>query len=1072
MNHDDKLARPADPNFDKMKWRCIGPARGGRVSAVAGDPVEPMTFYFGACGGGVWKTTDGGIYWECVSDGYFSSAAIGALAVAPSDRNVIYVGTGETNIRLDVSYGDGIYKSTDAGRSWRHIGLEETKFIGEIRVHPDNPDHLYVAALGDIFGENEHRGVYRSTDGGASWEKILERDAKTGCVDISLDPNNPRIVFAAFWEAHRKFWTLSSGGPGSALFRSMDGGDTWQEVSQHRGFAEGMLGKIGVSVSPAKSGRVFALVEAELEKSGLYRSDDYGESWDQICPNRDLIHRPWYYTHVFADPGHAETVYVTNYQMWKSTDGGVSFSEITTPHGDNHDLWIDPNDPQRMIEGNDGGACVSFNGGANWTSIYNQPTAQFYRLDIDDRFPYQVYATQQDNTSIAVPSASEWGAIPLSECSYPGTGESGFITVNPDDNNIVYIGAVGSSPGGSGALQRYDYRTRQIQLVNVWPEEAKGYNPGDLKYRFAWTYPIVFSPHDSNVLYAGGNHVFRTKDEGASWEEISPDLSRNAPERLMVSGGPLTGDSAGAEAYASCACIAENPHRKGEIWATTDDGLVHVTRDDGGDWENVTPSEMPELAYVGSVEISSHDADTVYVSATCYKSADYEPYLFRSADAGKSWEKITGDYPAGEITRVLRADPVRKGLLFAGSETGVFYSLNDGKNWRRMGGGLPVVPVYDLKLKGSDLVVATHGRSFWILDDITPLREMPQTIKGPRLFTPRDSHRTKMAWSVGLFGMFGRSYGPAFGVGGGSYTVQNADGETERRHLDVGENPPQGAIVYFWLPKGNEAPVSLSFRDASGEEIIAFASDTEEAGKKKLKPKAGMNRFVWDMKHPPATSFDRKLITPKYPPFGSKREGHPLGGGAAPVAVPGAYEVVLTVGDVEQKAEFEILKDPRVSATQDDFVAQFELIQRICDKQSALRQTVNHARQLKRQLSALPEKLPSGDKETRAAATEIIEKLDAIDEALGNPKRETPRDVLRFKAGLDDSLDNVLSMAAIADAAPPKQAYEIADEIDAKVDAQIAAFDKLVAGDLTALNGKIAEAGIAAVTVAPAEGGD
>jgi photosystem II stability/assembly factor-like uncharacterized protein len=508
--------------------------------------------------GGIWKTIDGGIYWRCISDRFLGSAAIGAIAVARSDRNVIYVGTGETEIRLDVSYGDGVYKSTDAGRTWSRAGLHSTKHIGRICVHPSNPDLVYVAALGDAFGPNEERGVFRSCDGGRHWEKVLYQSADAGAVDISMDPNNPRILFAAFWETRRSLWNLSSGGPGSGLFRSIDGGDAWEEISRAPGLPSGLLGKLGVAVSSAKSGRVWALVEATGDNTGLYRSDDYGARWTMVSSNRDLMHRPWYYTHVFADTRDANTVYVANLQMWKSTDGGINFTEIQTPHGDNHDLWIDPVNPDRMIEGNDGGACVSFNGGTTWSSIYNQQTAQFYRIDTDNRYPYRVYGTQQDNTSIAVPSATYWGAITLGDCSYPGTGESGFIAVHPEDPNIVYCGAIGYSPGGGGALQRYDYRTGQIQLVNVWPEETTGIAPRDMRYRFAWTFPIVFSPHDSNVLYAGGNHVFRTRNEGVSWDEISPDLSLNDISRQGHSGGNITRESAGAEVHATCACLVES----------------------------------------------------------------------------------------------------------------------------------------------------------------------------------------------------------------------------------------------------------------------------------------------------------------------------------------------------------------------------------------------------------------------------------------------------------------------------------------------------------------------------------
>ena len=603
-----------------VKWRCIGPSRGGRVVAVAGDPVNSQVFYFGAAAGGIWKTEDGGTYWENVSDGFLGSAAVGALQVAPSDPNVIYAGMGESTIRIDVSYGDGVYKSTDAGKTWTNLRLKETRHIGEIRVHPDNPDLVYVAALGHAFGPNKERGVYRSKDGGQTWEQILFRSEKAGAIDLTMDPNNPRILYASFWETYRDFWSLNSGGPDSSMYRSTDGGDTWTEITNNPGLPKGTKGKMGVAAAPAQSGRVWAIIEAE--DAGLYRSDDGGESWVRTSRNRDLIHRPWYYCHIFADPQHTDTVYLTNLQMWKSSDGGTTFKEITTPHGDNHDLWIDPNDPQRMVQGNDGGANVSFNGGKTWTTIYNQLTAQFYRIDTDNQFPYRVYATQQDNTSISVPSASEYGAIPLSETFLPGTGESGFIAVKPDDPDIVYIGAVGSSPGGEGALQHYNHRTKQLRLVNIWPEECYGWAPKDLKYRFAWTFPISFSPHDTETVYACGNHVFRTRNEGHSWETVSPDLTRADESKLGVSGG-LTVDSSGAEHYATISTFVESPHEQGVFWTGSDDGLVHVSRDGGAHWEQVTPPDLPEWALIYCIEASAHDSETVYLSATRYKLDDY-----------------------------------------------------------------------------------------------------------------------------------------------------------------------------------------------------------------------------------------------------------------------------------------------------------------------------------------------------------------------------------------------------------------------------------------------------------------
>ncbi|MBI3708622.1 MAG: glycosyl hydrolase, partial [Proteobacteria bacterium] len=849
----------------------------------------------------------------------------------------------------------------------------------------------------------------------------------------------------------------------SGLFRSRDGGDSWEEISGRNGLPGGLLGKLGVSVSPAAQGRVYALIEAEGEKTGLYRTDDYGDNWVQVSPNRDLMHRPWYYTHVFADTGQADTVYVANYLMWKSTDGGASFVEVTTPHGDNHDLWIDPVDPKRMIEGNDGGACVSFNGGKSWSSIYNQKTAQFYRMDIDTQHPYRVYATQQDNTSISVPSASEWGVITLGDCTYPGTGESGFIAVNPGDPNIVYCGAIGSSPGGAGALQRYDHRTRQIRLVNVWPEDSTGIAPKNLKYRFAWTFPLVFSPHDSKTLYAGGNCVFITRDEGMSWTRISPDLSLNDLSRQDYSGGPLTHESAGAEVHASCACVVESRHRKGEIWASTDDGLVHVTRDDGGTWTNVTPKGMPDLAYVGCVEISAHDADTVYVAATRYKLADYDPYLFRTRDGGKTWQSINGTIPKDEITRVLRADHVRPGLLYVGTETGVFFSLNDGATWSRMAGGFPVVPVYDLKLKGSDLVAATHGRSFWILDDVTPLRELTEDQQETRLVTPRATVRTKLAWSAGMsFTKTGISYSPAFGIGAGTEGIEKADGSRVRHFLDVGENPPGGAIVYYWLARDADVPVSLSFRDASGDTIVRFSSDNKDAPPhKRPGTKAGLNRFVWDLKYPGPTKLDPSLVVRKYKPFAS--EGEDPGG---PAVVPGSYRVALDVGGETHAASFTVVKDPRIETTQKAFVEQFGLLRKLHGKLSALNAAVNRIRLLKRQLVELQKRLGDKDQQLRDRGVALVERLEAIEGVLVDIKRESPKDVLRNPAGLNDTLVDLINVVVIADAEPTLQARQVSDEIMSKVDAEIGKLDDTVIGEVATLNGSLRSAGIELLGIA------
>ncbi|MBV8132484.1 MAG: glycosyl hydrolase, partial [Alphaproteobacteria bacterium] len=925
----------------------------------------------------------------------------------------------------------------------------ETRFVGRIRIHPDDPDLVYVAALGDVFGANEERGVFRSRDAGKTWSKVLYRDADTGAVDLAMDPRNPRILFAAFWQTRRNFWNISSGGPGSGLFRSTDGGDSWTEISRNPGLPTGPLGKLGVAVSPAHSGRVWALVETEAEKTGLYRSEDYGESWALVSSHRDLMHRPWYYTHVFADPGHGETVYVANLALWKSTDGGASFTEIQTPHGDNHDLWIDPADPNRMIEGNDGGACVSCNGGQTWSPIYNQPTAQFYRIDTDNQYPYRVYATQQDNTTISTPSAAVWGAITLGDCTYPGTGESGFVAVHPEDPNIVYCGAIGSSPGGAGALQRYDHRTGQIQLVNVWPEAALGIAPKDMRYRFAWTFPIVFSPHDSGVLYAAGNQVFRSRDEGMSWEKISPDLSLNDIARQGSSGGDITGENAGAEVHATCASLAPSPHRRGEIWASTDDGLIHVTRDDGESWQNVTPPGIPELAYVGCVEISRYDPDTIYVAATRYKLGDYQPYLFRTTDGGRTFESINGDFPVGEITRVVRADPVRKGLLFVGTETGVYCSLNDGQSWMRMGGGLPVAPVYDLKIKGTDLVAGTHGRSFWILDDITPLRGLTEDGGGRRLFEPRTTVRTKLHFgALRSLRPSGVALGVAPGVGGGIRTFRKPDGTGGREYLDVGENPPNGAIVYYWLDEDGSGPVSLAFYDEGGTAIASFRSDDSSLPAAKCPSvRHGLNRFVWDLKYPGPEPLDLRLAPPRNKPLAEP--GDPPAG---PTVVPGRYRVEMSLGSETMAAEFSVVMDPRLSTTPEGYRRQFELVRQLTASLGKLNAAVNRIRRLKQRLSVLAGGSEDDKHGLAAEAKAVAEKLTAVEAVLVDIHREAPRDVLRNPAGLNDTLLALISQVSMSDTAPTESAAAVSKETMARIDAEIGKFERLVATEVAAFN--------------------
>lgn len=1052
-----------DPRtLQALKWRCIGPPRGGRVVAVAGHPTDQMTFYFGACAGGVWKTVDGGQYWENISDGYFTSASIGALAVSESDPNVIYAGTGESTIRLDVSYGDGVYKTTDGGKTWRNIGLRDTKHIGEIRIHPQNPDIVYVAALGHAFGSNEERGVFRSTDGGETWERVLYVSDKAGAVDISLDTTNPRILYATIWETYRNFWYLSSGSDDCGLYKSTDGGETWINLTKNRGMPKGMVGKIGVSVSPAMPERVWAIVEAGDEE-GVYRSDDGGTTWARVNSDRALLARPWYYCHIFADPQDPETVYVNNLRMWKSDDGGKTFTEVTTTHGDNHDLWIDPSNPQRMIEGNDGGACVSFNGGRSWSTAYNQLTAQFYHVAVDNQYPYHVYGTQQDNSSLGMPSKTGHGAILWQDAYTAGTGESGHIVVKPDDPNVVFLGAIGSSPGGGGALQRYDHRTKQVRLVTVWPEQHNGHDPSELKYRFAWTYPLSFSPHDPSVLYTAGNHVFRSTDEGSSWEEISPDLSRADPDKLKVSGGPITLDTSGAEFYGTVYAFVESPHEAGTMWAGSDDGLVHISRNGGESWTAVTPPNLPEWSLVSMIELSPHDAGAAYLAATRYKLDDYRPFIFKTSDYGRSWQNISLTMPQDEITRVVREDPEQPGLLYTGTETGIFVSFDDGSAWQRIEAGFPVVPVYDMLVKEGDLVVATHGRSFWILDDLSVLRQLATSglPASTHLFKPADTIRRWINWRVYPDRTEQKNYMISSGTGVTFRDKKNEYNEVIRTFLDAGENPPQGVQIFYTLPETDEL-VTLDILDGDGNLIQSFASKVADApdketkaekkkreGKRLISADVGLNRFLWDLRYPNATNVPDD-------PFGEGTTG--------PFAAPGAYQTRLTLGNTVQTQSFLLKPEPHLTATAEDLQAQFDLWIEIRDKLSETNEAVLQIRRIRKQVDGWMKR--AGEQSTVVATADALkEKLSAIENELIQTNAKTSFDRLRLRAKLNTKVATVISIVAAADARPPQQAYHVFEHLSGLVDEQLAALNDVIENDVAAFSALIKEANVPTIVV-------
>lgn len=1014
--------------ISKLEWRMIGPFRGGRVTAVAGVTSQPDVYYFGATGGGVFKTTDGGSTWAPVTDGQIGTGSVGAIGVSESDPNVIYLGMGESPVRGNVSHGDGVYKSTDAGKTWKKAGLEDTRQIGRVRVHPKNPDLVYVAALGHLFGPNEQRGVFRSKDGGKNWERILYRDDKTGAIDLSLDPNNPRILYAALWQVKRTPYSLESGGPGSGLFKSTDGGDTWKEITHNDGLPKGVVGKIGIAVSPANSDRVWASVEAE--EGGLFRSDDGGEKWIRVNKDRNLRQRAWYYSHIFADPQKADTVYVLNVSFHRSNDGGQTFTTVRTPHGDNHDLWIAPNNPNRMIGGDDGGAHVSTNGGRSWTE-QKQPTAQFYRVALDGDFPYNVYGAQQDNTTVRIASRTTGFGITERDWWPVGGCESGWIAPWPKDSNIVYAGCYG------GMISRDDHRTGQQRDISVYPDNPMGYGAESLKYRFQWNFPILFSPHAPNLLYAAGNVLFQTTNEGQSWTAISGDLTRNDKSKMGPSGGPITKDNTSIEYYGTIFTVIESPLKKGLIWTGSDDGLVHVTRDGGKNWENVTPKEMPEWIQINSIEASPFDPGTAYVAATMYKSDDFRPYLYKTSDYGKSWKKIVSGIPETTFARVIREDPNRRGLLYAGTETGIYVSFDDGANWESLQLNMPIVPVTDLAVhKGQkDLVAATQGRAFYILDDLSVLHQMNDQVKKAEvhLFQPEDTYR-----------MEGANF--------------------SRPGMTVGKNPPSGVVVDYSLAKKPEGEVVLEFLDAGGKLVRRFSSKEEKAedagagggeedeerprgDEPKLKPEAGMNRFIWNMRYPDATKFPKMIL------WGGSTDG--------PLVVPGTYQVKLTAGGKSLTQKFEIRKDPRVATTSEEFQKQLALLLQIRDKLTQTHDAIKRIREVRGQLDTFAKR--NENKEVTEAAKSLAKKLTAVEEALYQTKNQSSQDPLNFPIKLNNKLAALASTVASADAAPTAQSYVVQEDLSTRINAQLGLLDGLLQKDLPAFNKLVREKSLPAV---------
>ena len=986
-------AQPYDSTYySALEFRSVGPYRGGRSAAVSGVPGQPMKAYFGATGGGVWESTTGGASWENISDGYFGGS-IGAVAVSTWDPNVIYVGGGEKTVRGNVSHGYGVYKSLDAGRTWEHKGLSDSHRIPRIRIHPRDPDHVYAAVMGHLSGPNEERGIYRSLDGGDSWEKILFIDDEVGFVDLAMDPSNPRILYASAWRVIRTPYSMESGGEGSGIWKSTDGGDTWMEITgKDNGLPLGTLGISGIAISPVNPDRIWVIIEAA--EGGVFRSDDGGETWRKINEDRNLRQRAWYYTRLYADTGSEDIVYVVNVQFWRSKDGGRTYSSIQTPHGDHHDLWINPDDSNHLIIADDGGAQVSFDAGANWSTYYNQPTAQFYRVTTDNHFPYRILGAQQDNSTVRILHTSNG----RNEREWEPTagGESGWLAPKPDQPQIVYGGSYG------GYLTRVDHDSGERRAVNVYPDNPMGHGAEGMKYRFQWNFPIVFSMHDHNVLYAAGNHLFRTTNEGQSWEMMSPDLTRADSTKLGPSGGPITKDNTGVEYYATIFAMAESPHDAQVIWVGSDDGLVHITRDGGDTWTDITPEGMPEWMQINEVVAHPLKEGAAYFAGTRYKLDDFAPYIYKTINYGADWELIVDGIDSQHFTRSIQPDHVHPGLLWAGTESGLYISFDDGQNWSSFQQNLPIVPITDLDWKENDLIVATQGRSFWIMEDVTPLHQLPNIPASSSMWL----YDSDLTWRTGA-----------------------------------------SVNLRYWF---NEAPDSsttkLEILESDGTLIKSFSAAGDD-----LEIEAGMNVFSWNTRYEDAESFDGLIMW--------------AGNVRGPRAAPGTYRARLVAGGDSLETTFELRKDPRSSSSVDELQLQFDFLIGIRDKLSEMHRAIKDIRSLRSQIRRIVSNLDEEHADIKGAAETLIQKITAIEEMLYQTKNQSRQDPLNFPIRLNNKLAAVASNAAIGDFRPTDQAVEVRDELVRQTDVELEALQVIFETDVPALNEMIWKENIPAINL-------
>ncbi|HEY0652445.1 MAG TPA: glycosyl hydrolase [Chryseosolibacter sp.] len=1001
--------------YNGMEWRNIGPFRGGRSAAVTGVPGKPNLYYFGSVGGGVWRTTDAGNTWENISDGFFGGS-IGSISVSQWDNNVIYVGGGEVTVRGNVSYGYGMWKSQDAGKTWKSVGLKDSRHIVRISIHPKNPDLVYAAVLGDLFKSSEERGVYRSMDGGQTWKRILFANADAGAVDLCMDPNNPRILFASTWRIRRTPYSLESGGAGSALWKSTDGGDTWEDLSKNEGLPKGIWGIVGVSVSAVNSNRIYSIIENE--NGGVYRSDDAGKTWRKMNDDRNLRQRAWYYSRIYADTKEEDIVYVMNVSYHKSKDGGKTFQAMEANHGDHHDLWIAPEDNQRQIIADDGGGQVTFDGGANWSTYENQPTAQFYRVITDNHFPYRIYGAQQDNSTVRILHRTDGSAITTKDWEDTAGGESGHLAVDPTDEDVVYGGSY------DGYLTRKNHRTGEERSINPWPDNPMGSGAEGAKYRFQWNFPIFFSPHDPKKVYAASQHLHASTNGGEKWELISPDLTTNDTSKMKSSGGPITKDNTSVEYYCTIFAAAESPYEKDVILAGSDDGILSLTRDGGKKWEKITPPMMPQWSMINSVEFDPFVKGGAYIAATRYKLGDYKPYMYKTKDYGKTWTAITNGIDPGHFTRVVRADPKRQGILYAGTESGMYISFDDGASWRTFQLNLPVVPITDLTIKNDNLIAATQGRSFWIIDDLTPLHQLGENVSAasPFLFRPMPSYRMPGA-------------------------QRRTPSKTE------GQNHPGGVMIHFFLPDTTKTKASLEFFETNGTLIKKFSTKPDKKAKEQeMKIKPGLNRFVWDMRYADAEGFEGLIM------WAARLTG--------PKAIPGKYKAKLIVNDKPYETDFEIIKDPRTSGTPEDMKAQFDFLIQVRDKLSETNKAIKKIRTARDQINRVTEPMKGKDemKDVLDLAKAINNDMKKIEETLYQTKNRSGQDPLNFPIRLNNKLAALAGEADGSDYKPTEQVRAVYNELVGKIDTQLNLLNSIFNERIPAFNKVIKEKSIDAVT--------